>query len=115
MMTADPPFPRSPKSRIAPEPWGDGDLESETDAVEPGYEEAGDPDANLVDADRSDVAMYLCMGHLPRKSAKSRFRRRPWPDGQTVEPPPGKVLEPGDSGYDDAVDDPERNLTDAHA
>ena len=59
--------------------------------------------------------MYLCMGILPPKSNKSRDVRPPWPKGQNVEPPPGKVLEPGDSGYDDAVDDPERNLTDAYA
>ena len=55
------------------------------------------------------------MGVLPPKSNKSRDVRPPWPKGQNVEPPPGKVLEPGDSGYDDAVDDPERNLTDAYA
>ena len=47
-MPLDPPIPRSPKSRIRPEPWDDDGLEPQAESVEPGepgYDEAGDPKA----------------------------------------------------------------------
>ena len=47
----------------------------------------------------------------PPKSVYSRIRRTPWPKGQTLEPE-YEVLEPGDEGYEEAGDDPDRNLTD---
>ena len=49
--------------------------------------------------------MDWCMGVLPPNSDKSRDVRPVWPKDQALEPPPGKVLEPGDAVDDDAVDD----------
>ena len=106
-MTNDPPFPRSPKSRIRPEPWDGDGIEPEAEEVEPGepgYDEAGATDRELVDADRSDVALNWCMGGVPPpKSDKSRIRVR-WPKGEFPLEPKPEVLEPGDEGYEEAGD-----------
>lgn len=51
-MEHDPPIPRSPKSRIRPVAWDDDRIEPETEEVEPGepgYDEAGETDRELVD------------------------------------------------------------------
>ncbi len=112
-MPLDPPIPRSPKSRIRPEPWDGDGREPEAEEVEPGdpgYDEAvDDDDANLVDADRSDGAMYLCIGILPPKSDKSRIHVRP-AKGKRIEPE-AEWLEPGDEGYEEAGN-PKGELTD---
>ena len=48
----DVPPPKSVYSRIRPRPWTGDTLEPECEILEPGdegYEEAGDPDRNLID------------------------------------------------------------------